>query len=136
MKITLGEIRGIVREVLSEARPVRPPVGVGSTVPGSVLAKGMRVEASYKKYNEGTDRVEILGVTGPDPDNEEVAFDSVRDAMRSAGVTSLRALEAAGSYKLVVRELPYGDSGAWYYLSSGRWVRGSGAERLTFVLIQ
>jgi hypothetical protein len=136
MKTTVGMIRKAVREVLSEASGMpRPEVGIGAPVPATALKKGMRVLAQYKSYNEGEDRVEVLGIAKGNSGEGGVEFDSVRDAMKAAGVTSLRALEGMDDYFLVVRDLPYGDSGPWYYLFKGRWCRGSGAERLTFTLL-
>jgi hypothetical protein len=133
-----GQLRTFVREVIEEAAwsPSGAPHVYNPPVPGAALAKGMKVEATYRGLNRGTDQVEILGVAVGNNGDDGVKFNSVKEAMKDAGVTSLRALEALDSYHLVVRELPYGDSGPWYYLFQGRWCRGSGAERLTFTRIQ
>ena len=142
MKAAEGQLRSFVREAIREARIARPPVGPGSTVPAALLSKGMKVVATYGNHNNrGEDRVEILGVAADNRHGEEgVKFNSVRDAMKDAGVSSLRALEALEKetgvgYYLVVRDYPMGDQGPWFYLFQGRWCRGSGAERLTFTLM-
>jgi hypothetical protein len=113
-----------------------------SAIKGSDIARGMKVRVVYR--NAGfikEETVEILGVTDTSQKYGEsgVRYGSVREALRAEGVSSLRAAQAkqdAGEYGhglyLVAREIPGGDEGAWYYLSSGRWSRGSGADRIQF----
>jgi len=137
------------------------PLEVGSKtykakgpVKGTQLKKGMIVLATYNQVNQGTDLYEILGVTDWDPKYGEggVKFNSVKDAMRSAGVVTLKDLDEktwekakrkwgtdegyGHGYYLVVKDLVSNDSGSWFYLYNGRWSRGSGAEKLSFVLME
>jgi len=116
-------------------------------VKGGSLQKGMKVAAAYNHYNQGVDFVEILGVTGTEKKYGEggVKFKSVKDAMKSIGVKSLKAmedwqdnsgLEYGHHFYLYCKDLQTGDEGAWYYLYEGRWARGSGAEKLSFVTLK
>jgi hypothetical protein len=113
---------------------------------GSKLAKGMVVIASYNKYNQGAELVEILGVTDDDVAHGEggVKFPSVEAFLKAKGLKSLKDHDAHAEEKklpyghhpnLVVKDLKDGDEGPWYYPSEGRWVRGSGAEPLSFALV-
>jgi hypothetical protein len=111
----------------------------GAGVIGPVnLKKGDIVLASYNKYNQGAQLYEILGVTKGDSDsgsNDQIPFfNSVKEALDHYGVDSLEEMdeEAEGSVRLVVKDLEDGDSGAWFYIFEDSWVRGSGAEPLTF----
>jgi hypothetical protein len=123
------------------------------TVKGGAIAKGMTCIAHYDKYNQGCDLIEILGVTDNDAKYGDggVKFNSVKDLMKAKGVSSLNALEkfqddatdkdgkklAYGHhFYIVAKDLARNESGAWYYLSEGRWARGSGAEPITFVLVE
>jgi hypothetical protein len=117
-------------------------------VRGNTLRRGMLVSASYKQFNEGTDYVEILGVTGNDEKYGEggVKYNSVKECLQANGVRSLKQLEEKDnegeygySHYLVAKDLLAKEddpedhkSGAWYYLFEGRWCRGSGAEALSF----
>ena len=99
MKTTLGGVRVLIGRVIREAVVKKKVVRAGATLTGSSLAKGMLVEASYNSSNQGTDVVEILGVS----DNKSqygdggVKYDSVKEAMRAAGVKSLKAMEELDS---------------------------------------
>lgn len=107
------------------------------TLAASDLAKGMVVMGSYNAYNQGAEIYEIKGVTGDDRDNDDVKFDSVKDAMRAAGVKSIKALgNASEGYRIVVKDLEDGDEGAFFYISGTRYVRGSGAETVSFTLVE
>lgn len=111
---------------------------------GRQLKNGQVVLASYNKYNQGADVVEILGFT----DNTEkygeggVAFYSVDEVMKAKGVKTLGELETlprdeyGQDIYVVVRDLKSGESGPWYYLCEKRWSYGSGAEALSFVEVE
>ena len=109
------------------------------------LKRGMTVLASYNKYNQGVELVEILGFT----DNDEqygaggVKFDSLEELMSAKNVTSIAGLEALQEkepyghhFYMVIRDLENGDEGPFYYFFEGRIVRGSGAEPLTFTEVK
>jgi len=114
-------------------------------IQGRTLSKGMVVLGSYNAYNQGADLYEVLGFTSDEDKYGEggVKFDSVKDLFKYYGVKSLRALEELqnqntygySSY-MMVRDLHDGDEGAWFYIFEGRWCRGSGAEPLSFTLMQ
>ena len=114
-------------------------------IQGRTVAKGMVVLASYNAYNQGANLYEVLGFTGDDHKygKGDVMFDSVKDIFKHYGVKSLKVLEelqnkneyGKSSY-MVVRDLHSGDEGAWFYIFEGRWCRGSGAEPLSFTLMQ
>lgn len=67
----------------------------------------------------------------------------MQDCLSANGVNNLRALEKKQdkneygyhSY-MIVKDLEAGDSGAWVYLSKGKWARGSGADKMTFTLLK
>ena len=106
-------------------------------VKGSQLAKGMIVLATYSSTNQGTDLYEILGIA--DDDTEEVKYASVKEAMKVNNLMTLKAMEDIEEkkpFRLVVKNLEDNTSGAWFYLFQGRWSRGSGAEKLSFVLME
>lgn len=126
---------------------------IGNPVRGNMLSKGMKLAASYNQYNHGTDFVEVVGVTGNDTEYGEGGpkFDSVKEALQSHGVRSLKALEELDRQSdkdrgyghhtyLCVKEIKpdgtEGESGCWYYLFEGRWARGSGAEKLSFRVLE
>lgn len=109
------------------------------------LKRGMIVEASYDKINQGTDRVLILGFTDNDQKYSEIpVYSSVIELLADKGCTSLAELEALEREKeyghhfyIVAKDVDpdsgaAGDIGGWYYISEGEWCRGSGAEALTF----
>lgn len=93
--------------------------------------------------------------------DEHIEFDSVEDLMEAEGVDTLGELERKQDQRvreggedmwghhsyLVVRDLqwdpddehfggPNYKQGPWFYQSGGRWCRGSGAEPLSFVLLE
>lgn len=119
---------------------------VGRQLRGNQLEAGMKVACYYNSTNEGVDTVEILGFT----DNEvqygkgDIKFKTIKEVFAKYGVKSLQELEqferdmfAYGYYTyLYARDLQPSFPryrGPWYYLFEGRWSRGSGAERLSFV---
>lgn len=114
-------------------------------ISGNALEAGQLIMGSYSSTNQGADLYQVLGFTGDDKKYGEggVKFKSVKDLFAHYKVSTLKALETLQdkneygyhSY-LVVRDLADGEEGAWFYPYSGRWARGSGAEQLTFTLIE
>lgn len=114
----------------------------GKFLKGKDLKAGMLVSASYNAYNQGIDFYEIKGVTDMDEKygNGGIKFDSVKEALQKYKVKTLKALEEledvpvyGHGFYLFVEDLDTEESGPWFYLDEGRWCRGSGAEKLTFV---
>ncbi len=102
---------------------------------GVALSKGQIVLAAYNEYNQGADVYEILGFNLGGKNEDEVVFSSVKELLSHAGYKSLAALDAAGGdARMVVKDLDSGESGGWFYIYKGRWARGSGAEKLSFIL--
>lgn len=105
---------------------------------GGALKKGDVVFAVHDKYNTGAELYEILGFGN----GNKVEFDTVKDALKARGVTSLKALEKFNTenedkeVRLLVKDLESGESGDWFYLFEGRWAYGSGAEPLSFSLVK
>lgn len=109
------------------------------------LAKGMIVLASYKSTNQGAQVYEVLGFTD---DNEKhgtggVKFSSVKDLLKAKGVKTLEELnklqdknEYGYHSNMVAKDLDDKDQGPWFYLYNGFWSRGSGAEKLSFWLLE
>jgi len=104
---------------------------------------------SYSKFNRGYGVFEFLGYSDIDVKYGEggVKFDNIKDVFRKYNATSLKQLEENVNNKarelygrdsyghdiyMWVHDLESGSEGGYYYLSEGRWVRGSGAEPLTF----
>lgn len=104
------------------------------SVSGAQIAKGMVVLASYNSHNQGAELYAILGVSD-DGAEDTVKYDSVAEAMKAHGVKNLKDLEEKDCH-LVVRDLNDGDEGGFFYLYKGAWARGSGAERLSFTLVE
>lgn len=117
---------------------------------GKDIQKGQVVLARYNTYNQGVDICKILGVTG---DEEKygaggIKFASVKDALRHYNVKTLPQLEALQDQNeygyhsyLYVEDMEDVESakakrGPWYYIDEGRWCRGSGAEKLSFMLME
>jgi hypothetical protein len=110
---------------------------------------------SYHATNAGYDVFTFLGFSDMDEKYGEggVKFQSINEAYRKYNVRSLSALDEK-CYKLAQRRYggdAYGHAidmwvdfiaekgsvlenkpGGYYYISDGRWCRGSGAEPLTF----
>ena len=119
-------------------------------LPGNSLKKGMVVLAHYNSFNQGVDICKILGVTGDEKPHGEggIKFNSVRECMNHHDVKTIKALEALQDENeygyqshLFVEDMedvedPRHKRGPWYYLHEGRWCRGSGAEKLSFVLLE
>lgn len=116
---------------------------------GNQLKKGMVVLGRYNSFNQGVDICKILGVTGDDKQYGEggVKFNSVKECLQHYNVRTLKELEALQdenehgyqSY-LFVEDMEDVEHqykrGPWYYLDGGRWCRGSGAEKLSFTLME
>lgn len=109
------------------------------------LEKGQIVLASYSSTNQGAQVYEILGFTDDDKKYGDggVKFDSVKDLLKAKGVATLKELEALQNKNeyglrsyIVVRDLDDKEEGPWFYLYKGSWSRGSGAEKLSFVLLK
>jgi hypothetical protein len=109
------------------------------------LEAGMTVLASYNKYNQGADIYQILGWSDTDKKYGEgaIKFKSIAEVFAAKKVKTLKALEDLDeglpyghSVYMVVKDLEDGTSGAWFYLHEGSWVRGSGAEKLSFTLVE
>jgi hypothetical protein len=108
------------------------------SIKGDMLEKGMIVLASYDANNQGAQIYEVLGFTAPGDDSKPV-YDTAKQAMKACKVSSLRALsdvDANERSSLFVKDLEDGDSGPWFYPDRGAWVRGSGAEKLSFTLVE
>jgi hypothetical protein len=117
---------------------------------GNALKKGMVVLARYNSFNQGVDICKVLGVTGDEKQYGEggVKFNSVRECLNHYDVKSVKALEALqdeneygfSSYLYVEDMEDVEDArhqrGPWYYIDEGRWCRGSGAEKLSFTLLE
>lgn len=103
------------------------------------LVSGMVIMASYNLSNQGAEIYEFKGVTGTEG-GDNAKYDSVKAAMKAAGAKNLKELEAKGGdgegYRLVVKDLEDGNEGGFFYLFRGRFVRGSGAEPLSFTLVE
>jgi len=122
---------------------------LGKNLQGKALKKGMKVAAVYSDFNKGVDFNEILGVSGNDVKYGKgaIRYASVQEALKANGVKTLKALEAKDDetsktagyghrHQLCIRDMHSRDKGCWYYLYNGRWARGSGAEKLTFVELE
>lgn len=116
-------------------------------VQGKSLTAGMVVLASYDAgFNCGVNMYEVMGLTNDDVKYGEggVAFSSVKELLAAKGVVSLRDLEELQDHNpeygqtsyLVCKDMNTGEWGAWFYLYKGRWSCGSGAEALSFVLME
>ncbi len=126
---------------LSDGRKFR---SVGP-VKSPALVAGTIMMASYNSYNQGADVLEVLGYSTT-KDEDTANFASLKDAAKAFGVKTLNALEDAvnaangggygGGIHMVVKDLEDGKSGGWFYVSQGRFCRGSGAERLSFTKLE
>lgn len=96
------------------------------------LTRGMIVLASYDATNQGAQVYEIKNII--DNDHQE-GHKSVKEMLKAHGVTKLSALEDKEP-RLVVKDLEDGEEGDWFYEYKGAWVRGSGAERLSFIQVE
>ena len=127
------------KPIKTELNGKKVSVQAAGQVKATALKKGMRLGCAYNSTNTGVEFVEILGLTDADDkygESGKVKFDSVKDAMAHYKVGSLAALEKLDGHedapRLVCKDLGDNSTGAWYYLYKGRYVRGSGAEALTF----
>jgi hypothetical protein len=105
------------------------------TVNARTIEKGMLVMGSYNGSNQGAELYEILGVSSG-KDKDKVAYDSVKEAMTDNKVSTLEALDAAINCHLVVKDIDDGDTGGFFYVYRGAWARDSGAERVSFTLVE
>lgn len=141
--------------VMNEAVPAG--YKMGKSVSGKALEAGMKVLAYYKSTNEGCDVVEILGVTNNNTQHGEggPVFSSVKSMLLHHNCKTLAEVDQIDSVSderhggwgfhtyLYTRDISYevndkssidkNRQGAWYYIFEGRWARGSGAEKLSFV---
>lgn len=118
--------------------------GFDIVVQGRSLKKGMLVQATYNSSNYGVGYYEILSVVMCHPSDDKnpiETFDSVKEALKFAGVTTLTQLEAwedknSRSFYVVTKGVLEDKSYPHYYLYSDskptRWCRGSGAEAVGF----
>jgi hypothetical protein len=114
-------------------------------IKSSNMVAGTIVMASYKSYNQGADVVEVLGYR-TDHFADDVEYPSLKAMAQKFGAKTLAALDEAvnvakgGKYGngvyMCVKDLEDGTSGAWFYVSGGRFCRGSGAERLSFTKLE
>lgn len=115
---------------------------IGKNVRSNNIRRGMMLAAPYNNGgNEFTDYIEVLGFTGNDQKYGEggVKYNSAKEMYKANNVTSLKALEAKDneneygySHYMYLRDLTDDSQGSWFYIFEGRWVRGSGADRLSF----
>ena len=120
------------------------------SIKSTELKPGDIFMGSYDQYNQGANIYEFLGITDDSTKygeqfkkNGKIAFKTVKECLKYYKVSSLKALEdlqnkneyGYHSY-MCVKDLINGDEGAWFYLSRGKWSRGSGAESLSFTLLQ
>ena len=115
------------------------------------LIAGMKINTTHNDVNQGDDDYEFLGFTddkqkyGQDinSDTAEVKFKSSKELLKHYGVKTFKALEelqdeneyGLQSY-MIIRDLETNEVGPWFYLFKGRWSRGSGAEPLSFTLLE
>ena len=114
-------------------------------IQGNKLEKDQIVFASYSSTNQGAQIYKIIGFTSDDEKYGDggVKFNSAKELLAHYKVSSLKELEelqdkneyGKQSY-LVVKDLGDGDEGPFFYLHKGRWSRGSGAEPLSFTLVE
>lgn len=120
------------------------------SIKSTELKPGDIFMGSYNQVNQGANIYEFLGITDDSTKygeqfekNGKIAFKTVKECLKYYKVSSLKALEdlqdkneyGYHSY-MCVKDLIDGDEGAWFYLFRGRWSRGSGAEPLSFTLLQ
>lgn len=111
----------------------------------SQMVAGTIVLASYSSYNQGADVLEVLGYR-TDYHGDDPEFASLKDMAKKYGAKTLAALDEAvreakgGEYGngvyMCVKDLDDGSHGSWFYVSGGRFCRGSGAERLSFTKLE
>lgn len=121
------------------------------TITSRSLISGMKVNAAYNDTNQGDDDYEFLGFTGDKykygedefGNTAEIKFKSSKELLKHYNVKSFKALEELQDKNeygfrshMVVRDLKTDKIGAWFYLHHGRWSRGSGAEPLSFTLLE
>lgn len=112
------------------------------------LEAGQVVFASYSSTNQGADIYEILGFsdTSKKYGDSGVVFKTAKEVLSHYEASSFKelndkinaddSLEYGQNIYLVVRSLEDGTEGSWFYLYKGNFCRGSGAEKLTFTLVE
>jgi len=115
-------------------------------VPAQKLEAGMIVLGNYNSTNQGANIYEIKGFTGDEKKYGEggVKFKTTAELLKHYEVSSLKALYAKQDEQdhgmhsyLYCKDLEDNDEGPWFYLNqSGRWCYGSGAEPLSFTLVE
>jgi len=105
-------------------------------VNGGALEAGMQVFAAHDSTNTGAELYQVMGFSGGEgTDDDTVKFKSAKEAMKACGVTNLAGLGDKG-VRLIVKDMADGDEGGFFYVYKGRWAYGSGAEPLSFTLVQ
>ena len=117
------------------------------TITSKQLVAGMKINATY--YNcsiERSDDYEFLGFTDDKVaygEGAKVSFKSSKELLKHYNVKTMKELEKLQdeneygySSRMVVKDLKTGEIGPWFYLFEGRWCRGSGADKLSFKLIE
>ena len=113
---------------------------------GKKLAQGQKVAAYCNQHNQHFAVYEILGFSDHEVAYGEggVKFDSAQAALNHYAKRSLNDLfwyfdetqEYGHGVYLIVRDIETGDEGPWFPLDEGgRWTYGSGAEKLSFILV-
>jgi len=130
---------GRVDVIISTGKTYRAVKSIG----GRSLKKGQIVFVLHKGGTVGVN--EILGFTGHEEQygDGSVEYETVKEVMRARGVKSLKDLQElqgepsyGHSNYLVVKDLDSGKSGPWCYLHEARWAMGTGAVKLSFILME
>ena len=112
----------------------------GKVVRSSQLKRGMLLGIKYQ--GRVNFFVEVLGFTGNDKKYGEggVQYNSQKEMFTANNVKSLKELEELDdkneygySHYMKVRDLVDKEEGPWLYIFEGRWVIGSGADRVGFL---
>lgn len=127
------------------------------SVQGKSLEAGMKLLAKYNSTNCGVDFIEIIGITNCNVqygeyrnisdikktvkdmmlDYSAKTLEELRDKQHEYVITSGISKDSYGwDSHLVVKDLDTKDIGAWYYIFENKWCRGSGAEALSFILVE
>ena len=112
------------------------------TISSTKLEPGMFVLISYNSTNQGADIYEFMGYTD-DPNKQDVVkyktIQELKDKYKVASLPKLENVELDNSdidFAMIVKDVKTEEVGGWFYLYEGKWSRGSGAESLSFTLIE